>query len=129
MSARVFSLAAALALAAGLLLPPAAGAFERGTTGATSKTMLASELPAEGRQTLALIRQGGPFPYPAKDGSTFSNREQRLPKQPRGYYREYTVKTPGSRDRGARRIICGGKAQQECYYTNDHYNTFKSIKE
>ncbi len=128
MLARGISLAALLALAAGLLLPPA-GAFERSAAGTGQKSMLASELPAEGRQTLALIRQGGPFPYPAKDGSTFSNREQRLPKQPRGYYREYTVKTPGSRDRGARRIICGGKAQLECYYTSDHYNTFKSIKE
>lgn len=129
MLVRGLSLAAALATVVGLLLPTTAGAFDRSAAGAGSKTILASELPAEGRQTLALIRQGGPFPYPAKDGSTFSNREQRLPKQPRGYYREYTVKTPGSRDRGARRIICGGKAQQECYYTNDHYNTFKSIKE
>ncbi|HEX4859223.1 MAG TPA: ribonuclease domain-containing protein [Usitatibacteraceae bacterium] len=89
----------------------------------------ASELPREGRDTLALIRKGGPFPYPAKDGSVFSNREKALPKQPRGHYREYTVKTPGSRDRGARRIVCGGKAQAECYYTDDHYRTFKLIKE
>ena len=91
-------------------------------------TLAAGELPREGRDTLALIRKGGPFPY-AKDGSTFSNREHYLPKQPRGYYREYTVKTPGSRDRGARRIICGGKLQLECYYTGDHYATFKIIKE
>jgi ribonuclease T1 len=118
-----------IALVAGLLLPPGATAFERGAAGGGLKTMLVSELPPEGRQTLALIRQGGPFPYPAKDGSTFSNREQRLAKQPRGYYREYTVKTPGSRDRGARRIICGGKAQLECFYTNDHYNSFRLIKE
>jgi ribonuclease T1 len=87
-----------------------------------------AELPKEGRDTLALIRKGGPFPY-QKDGTTFSNRERALPKEPRGYYREYTVKTPGSRDRGARRIICGGKPAAICYYTADHYQTFKIIKE
>lgn len=88
-----------------------------------------AELPKEARDTLALIRKGGPFPY-SKDGTVFSNRERILAKQPRGYYHEYTVKTPGSRDRGARRIICGGKQQQqECYYTADHYRTFKAIKE
>ena len=87
-----------------------------------------AEMPKEGRDTLALIRKGGPFPY-QKDGTTFSNRERVLPKEPRGYYREYTVKTPGSRDRGARRIICGGKPATTCYYTADHYQTFKLIKE
>lgn len=97
--------------------------------------IMAADLPAEGRDTLSLIRKGGPFPY-AKDGSTFSNRERILPKQPRGYYREFTVKTPRSRDRGARRIICGGatgklSAQtfETCYYTDDHYASFKKIKE
>lgn len=88
----------------------------------------AAEMPKEGRDTLALIRKGGPFPY-QKDGTTFSNRERVLPKEPRGYYREYTVKTPGSRDRGARRIICGGKPATICYYTTDHYQTFKLIRE
>lgn len=88
----------------------------------------AAELPKEGRDTLALIRKGGPFPY-AKDGTVFSNRERVLPTQPRGVYREYTVKTPGSRDRGARRIVCAGKPQSPCYYTGDHYATFKIIKE
>jgi ribonuclease T1 len=86
-------------------------------------------LPAEARQTEQLIRQGGPFPY-AKDGSVFGNRERQLPIQARGYYREYTVKTPGSRDRGARRIVCGGRAAaapEACYYTADHYSTFKRI--
>jgi ribonuclease T1 len=92
-------------------------------------TIAAAELPKEGRDTLALIRKGGPFPYAAKDGSTFSNRERTLPKQPRGFYKEYTVKTPGSRDRGARRIVCGGKEQRECWYTADHYKTFKLIQE
>lgn len=90
--------------------------------------ILAADLPKEGRDALALIRKGGPYPY-TKDGSTFSNREHILPRQSRGYYREYTVKTPGARDRGARRIICGGKQQLSCYYTGDHYASFKSIKE
>ena len=95
----------------------------------------AADLPKEGRDTLELIRSGGPYPY-TKDGSIFSNREQRLPKQPRGFYHEFTVKTPRAHDRGARRIICGGKmAQQQaqlletCYYTDDHYASFKKIKE
>ena len=95
----------------------------------------ATDLPKEGRDTLKLIRTGGPFPY-GKDGSIFSNREQRLPRQPRGFYHEFTVKTPHSRDRGARRIICGGKVAKQqaqvletCYYTDDHYASFKKIKE
>jgi len=91
-------------------------------------TMTTSQLPKEGRETLALIRKGGPYPY-AKDGTIFSNRERALPREPRGFYHEYTVKTPGSRDRGARRIICGGTQQQTCYYTADHYATFKLINE
>jgi ribonuclease T1 len=84
------------------------------------------ELPREARETLALIRQGGPFPY-RKDGIVFGNRERRLPVQSSGYYREYTVPTPGARDRGARRIIAGGSG--EYYYTGDHYNTFRRIRE
>jgi ribonuclease T1 len=86
-------------------------------------------LPAEARQTEQLIRAGGPFPH-AKDGSVFGNRERQLPRQARGYYREYTVKTPGARDRGARRIVCGGRvaaAPEACYYTADHYASFKRI--
>ena len=85
-----------------------------------------SDLPSEAKQTLTLIKQGGPFPYP-RDGITFGNREGRLPAHRKGYYREYTVKTPGSRDRGARRIIAGSAG--EFYYTDDHYKTFKLIKE
>jgi len=81
-------------------------------------------LPAEARETLALIREGGPFPY-AKDGSIFGNRERLLPPQKRGFYREYTVPTPGSRDRGARRIIAGGS--REYYWTADHYRSFQRI--
>jgi ribonuclease T1 len=83
-----------------------------------------AQLPPEARQTLALIRAGGPFPY-ARDGVVFGNREGLLPKRNRDYYREYTVKTPGSRDRGARRIVAG--ANGELYYTDDHYRSFKRI--
>jgi ribonuclease T1 len=92
-------------------------------------TVPLTELPAEARKTEQLIRSGGPFPY-AKDGVVFGNRERILPREKRGYYREYTVKTPGSRDRGARRIVCGGDkptAPEACYYTADHYASFKRI--
>jgi ribonuclease T1 len=92
-------------------------------------TVALSSLPAEARQTEQLIRSGGPFPY-AKDGVVFGNRERQLPRAKRGFYREYTVKTPGSRDRGPRRIVCGGDkatAPEACYYTADHYTSFKRI--
>jgi len=83
-------------------------------------------LPAEARQTIALIQRGGPFPH-RQDGTTFGNREQRLPQRPRGYYREYTVDTPGASNRGARRIITGGDPPQAWYYTDDHYDSFRSF--
>ena len=86
----------------------------------------AAQLPREARDTLALIRAGGPYPYRQDDG-VFGNREKRLPPAARGHYREYTVKTPGSRDRGARRIVAA--ASGERYYTDDHYNSFRRIKE
>lgn len=82
-------------------------------------------LPAEARSTLNLIRRGGPFPY-VKDGTVFGNRERRLPQARNGYYREYTVKTPGSRDRGAQRIITGQGG--EIYYTGDHYASFVRVQ-
>jgi ribonuclease T1 len=90
-----------------------------------------SSLPPEAQRTLQLIKQGGPFPYPKKDGSTFGNYEKRLPYQPRGHYREYTVPTPGSRDRGARRIVAGSPPETsgEYYYTDDHYRSFRRIRE
>jgi ribonuclease T1 len=121
-SLRKFGLA--FALAAGLVGP----ALSRAPLSDDAVVTLAS-LPAEARQTEQLIRQRGPFPY-AKDGSVFGNREKLLPRQARGYYREYTVKTPGSRDRGARRIVCGGQepaAPVACYYTGDHYASFRRI--
>ena len=83
-------------------------------------------LPPEGQTTLQLIKKGGPFPY-RKDGSIFGNRERILPRQTRGYYKEYTVKTPGAHNRGARRIIAGEVG--EYYYTSDHYNTFQRVVE
>ena len=88
------------------------------------------DLPRQGQDTYARIRQGGPFPYD-KDGSVFFNRERLLPKAERGYWREYTVRTPGSRDRGARRIVCGGppRTPDVCYYTADHYASFRKILE
>ena len=89
-------------------------------------TIAIAEVPPEARVTIALIRKGGPYPY-AKDGAVFGNREGILPKERRGYYREYTVKTPGVRTRGARRIIWG--ADGEFYYTDDHYNHFHRIRD
>lgn len=85
-----------------------------------------ADLPREAQETLTLIRQGGPFPY-ARDGAVFANREGRLPPAARGTYREYTVKTPGSRDRGARRIIAAGS--DRFWYTADHYRSFRRIIE
>jgi ribonuclease T1 len=89
-----------------------------------------AELPRQGQETYERIRQGGPFPFD-KDGSVFGNRERLLPIEKRGYYREYTVTTPGSRDRGARRIVCGGpiRIPHACYYTADHYASFRKIVE
>jgi ribonuclease T1 len=89
-----------------------------------------ADLPQEGRETLALIKRGGPFRH-RQDGSVFGNREKRLPEQARGYYREYTVPTPGAKDRGARRIVAGGEARSpgEFYYSDDHYNSFRRIRE
>ncbi|MGB8337245.1 MAG: ribonuclease [Burkholderiales bacterium] len=98
----------------------------RKSLGQNSDTMAISQLPPEAQQVLRLIKQGGPFPY-SRDGVIFGNREKRLPKQARGYYKEYTVKTPGARNRGARRIIAGAKG--EFYYTEDHYESFRLIKE
>jgi ribonuclease T1 len=93
-----------------------------------TETIALGKLPEQGRETYQLIHQGGPFPY-EKDGTVFANRERLLPLHPRGYYREYTVRTPKAKTRGARRIVCGGapKAPDACYYTADHYASFRRI--
>jgi ribonuclease T1 len=92
-------------------------------------TVALASLPREARDIYRLIHQGGPFEY-EKDGTVFRNRERLLPMHPRGYYREYTVRTPGLKHRGARRIVCGGlapKQPENCYYTADHYASFSRI--
>ena len=108
-----------------LFLPALALGFQSDSKKATIPTIAASQLPKEARDTLALIKKGGPFPY-TKDGTIFGNREKILPSKPRGHYKEYTVKTPGARNRGARRIVAGGG---DFYYTDDHYASFKRIQE
>lgn len=83
-------------------------------------------LPPEARATIAQVQRGGPFPY-RQDGRVFGNREGHLPRKPRGWYREFTVGTPGLRHRGARRIVTGGDPPREWYYTDDHYDSFRSF--
>lgn len=91
-------------------------------------TIALHELPAQGRRTYQAILDGGPFRHD-KDGTVFGNRERLLPRERRGHYREYTVDTPGARNRGARRIVCGGlpRTPQACWYTADHYASFRKI--
>jgi ribonuclease T1 len=106
-------------LCAGLLGTAAAQAIDR------------ASLPPEARHTLELIARGGPFPH-RRDGVVFNNFEKRLPAKPRGYYREYTVATPGAKNRGARRLVCGGerpRAPVACHYTDDHYKSFRKVRE
>ena len=116
-------IAAPLLIATAALAGPAAQ-----TSGGQLPTISFAALPAIGVETYRSIQRGGPFPY-VKDGVVFGNRERILPLQKRGYYREYTVKTPGSRNRGAQRIVCGGPATtpDACYYTADHYASFRMI--
>jgi ribonuclease T1 len=99
-------------------------AIVRAPAGWSGGTIGVEALPPEALDTLLLIEEGGPFPYD-QDGSTFQNREGILPDQPRGYYREYTVETPGSPDRGARRVVTGRDGER--YYTDDHYESFRFI--
>lgn len=115
-------LAAALVAAAIVALATAACARTSTASVATA------DLPKEARETLANIRAGPPFPY-ERDGVAFGNREKLLPAKPRGYYREYTVRTPSASTRGARRIVCGGApaAPDACWYTGDHYQSFARI--
>ena len=123
-------MAAAALAAAGLLAAACDSAARQSPPAADEAGAIAlAALPAQGQRTWRLIHSGGPFPY-EKDGQVFGNRERLLPQHPRGYWREYTVKTPGVQGRGARRIVCGGArpAQPDaCYYTADHYASFKKI--
>jgi ribonuclease T1 len=123
----------ALGLAVALGLSTGQLSQAKGPQPETSATALASialaDLPKQGRETYEKILQGGPFAYD-KDGVVFGNRERILPAQKRGYYREYTVKTPYARNRGAKRIVCGGlvpTAPEACYYSDDHYASFQRI--
>lgn len=117
-----------------LLLTGLSGGAQAKETAPTTTPALAevalSELPVQAQETHRLVFAGGPFPY-TKDGVVFGNRERLLPRKARGFYREYTVKTPGARTRGARRIVCGGTPPTQpeaCYYTDDHYASFKRIR-
>ncbi len=118
------SSAAAFAALAVVVL--ATSACARTSDGTVSR----AALPKEARDTLANVRRGPPFPY-ERDGIAFGNRERLLPAEPRDYYREYTVRTPGERTRGARRIVCGGKPTEPdaCWYSDDHYQSFRKIVE
>lgn len=109
-----------------LLVTPATAA--RPLQCATGQSMAARDLPKQGQDTLSFIAAGGPFAS-NRDGVQFGNRERILPKEKRGYYREYTVRTPGVKNRGARRIVCGGaeRSTDQCYYSDDHYQSFKCI--
>ena len=115
-------------LALALVAAVSFGAQAKAPAGLGADASLSS-LPPEARKTDQLIHSGGPFPF-ARDGVVFGNYEKRLPREPRGYYHEYTVPTPGAHNRGARRIICGGNPPTEpdaCFYTEDHYNSFHRI--
>jgi ribonuclease T1 len=124
---------ALMALLLGLALSGVGGAAARqpSTQPAASSSIALADLPSQGRATYRLILQGGPFAHD-KDGSVFGNPERLLPAAPRGYWREYTVGTPGAHRRAARRIVCGGlrpTRPEACYYTSDHYASFRKIVE
>ena len=105
---------------------PAAARTTSGHAAHSLSVVALSALPAEARQTVVLVRRGGPFPFD-RDGVEFRNRERLLPRQDRGYYREFTVRTPGLEHRGARRIVAGRGG--ELYYTGDHYRSFRRVRE
>lgn len=128
-SPRLWLAASVLAVVLPLAGTAQARGLSWGVESSTEPTVAVTDLPAQGQRTYRLILQGGPFPYD-KDGSVFGNRERLLPRERRGHYREYTVETPRSRDRGARRIVCGGRqpsAPEACWYTSDHYSSFRKI--
>jgi len=116
----------ALVAAGALLTTPTAAAKAPGCV--IGHSIAVREMPQQGREVLALIQAGGPFPN-SRDGVNFGNRERLLPTAQRGFYREYTVRTPGARNRGARRIVCGGdqRLADQCFYSDDHYKSFKCI--
>ena len=120
---RLLAAAAGFVLAAAVCLPPVSART-------TLVDVAVASLPAQARDVLAQIRSGGPFRY-ERDGVVFGNREHLLPSKPRGHYHEYTVPTPGASDRGARRIVCGGakRTPDVCYYSDDHYASFRRIRE
>ncbi|MEU6893009.1 ribonuclease domain-containing protein [Streptomyces sp. NPDC046557] len=128
-SPRIAALGAAAAVAVTLLAGPAASAAPAAPTSVASATSVGricySALPSQAHDTLDLIDQGGPFPY-SQDGVVFQNREGLLPAHATGYYHEYTVITPGSPTRGARRIITGQQTAED-YYTADHYASFRRV--
>ena len=128
---RVLGLAVVVALAAtlGALGVQARTPAPPSTSDTAVATIAWSVLPPQGQQVMQQIREGGPFRY-EKDGTVFGNRERLLPIQTRGFYREYTVPTPGLKHRGAKRIVCGGTQPQRpeaCYFTEDHYSSFRLI--
>ena len=125
----VAALVVALTASVGTFLVQARAPALTPLPGSAVASVAYSGLPVQGREVMEQIRQGGPFRY-EKDGTVFGNRERLLPGQKRGYYREYTVPTPGLSHRGARRIVCGGQQPREpdaCYYTEDHYSSFRLI--
>lgn len=126
---KIWMVALALAATLGTLLVQARSPEALTLPGSAVASVSLTRLPPQGREVMEQIRQGGPFRY-EKDGTVFGNRERLLPGARRGYYREYTVPTPGLSHRGARRIVCGGQKPRipdACYYTEDHYSSFRLI--
>ena len=126
--ARGAALAAVLAAVLGTIAVQAR-APNASWSDSSAASVVVTGLPPQGQDVMNQIRQGGPFRY-EKDGSVFGNRERLLPGEKRGYYREYTVPTPGLNHRGARRIVCGGfkpRTPEACYYTEDHYSSFRLV--
>ena len=122
---------AGIAVCLGLLFAPCTNLVQAKSApdAVVTAPIALQDLPKEGQETYLLIRQGGPFRY-EKDGVVFGNRERLLPAASRGFYREYTVRTPGEKTRGARRIVCGGeepRLPKKCFYTQDHYASFREI--
>jgi len=123
------ALLVALAVSAGTVMVQARSSDPTPLPGSAIASVAVASLPVQGREVLEQIRRGGPFRY-EKDGAVFGNHERLLPAQKRGFYRQYTVPTPGLSHRGTRRIVCGGlqpRAPDACYYTEDHYNSFRLI--